>query len=491
MGDLFPLALSLRVATAATLVALALGVPAAWLLARRRFVGRGAVELLVLLPMVLPPTVVGYYLLLLLGRRTPLGQLIEQLTGGPLVFTPAAAVLATTVAAAPFLVRAAQGGFEGVDPAYEEVARTLGRSELAVFLTVTVPLAGRGIAAGTALCFARAMGEFGATLMLAGNIPGRTQTASLAVYDAFQAGDDARAALLAVLLSPRRPRRALAAYARGAAAGVPVTAAPATAAPSTAAFARGVPGPDPASPLLIEVDVRAHVRDSNRGSGGFTLDVAFATSGGITALVGPSGAGKTLTLRAVAGLLRPAAGRIASGGRVLYDRGAGVDLPARERRVGYVVQQHALFPHLTAGENVAYGLPGSRRGWLDRSVRATQRTRVVELLALVELPGVADRRPRELSGGQQQRVALARALASDPALLLLDEPLAAADAPLRTRLGAMLRALHERTGVPMLLVTHDPAEADRLADIVVRLDGGGVVATEPRAAGAAPRLVTG
>jgi molybdate transport system permease protein len=199
--DLFPLGLSLVVATAATAIAFLVGVPLAWLLARRRFPGRGVLEVVVLLPMVLPPTVIGYYLLLAVGRRSAIGRAVEALTGGPLVFTPAAAVLATLVAAAPFLVRAAQGGFEAVDPVYEDAARTLGRTELGVFLTVTVPLAWRGILAGTALCFARAMGEFGATLMLAGNVPGRTQTASLAVYDAVQAGDFPRATALALALS--------------------------------------------------------------------------------------------------------------------------------------------------------------------------------------------------------------------------------------------------------------------------------------------------
>lgn len=199
--DLAALRLSLVVALAATLLALVTGVPLAWLLGRRRFPGRGVLEVLVLLPMVLPPTVVGYYLLVAVGRRSALGAAIEATFGAPLVFTPAAAVLATYVAATPFLVRAAQGGFEAVDPVYEDAARTLGRSELAVFATVSVPLAWRGILAGVALCFARAMGEFGATLMLAGDVPGRTQTASMAVYDAVQAGDARRATALALLLS--------------------------------------------------------------------------------------------------------------------------------------------------------------------------------------------------------------------------------------------------------------------------------------------------
>lgn len=203
----------------------------------------------------------------------------------------------------------------------------------------------------------------------------------------------------------------------------------------------------------------------------FTLDVAFDSIGGVTALLGPSGAGKTLTLRAIAGLLRPDSGRIACGGRVLFDAAAGVDLPARARRVGYVFQHYALFPHLTVAENVAYGL----HAW----PRAARRVRVTEVLETVGLAGYAGRRPRELSGGQQQRVALARALAPEPAVLLLDEPLAALDAPLRRRLGAELRAVHERTAIPMVLVTHDPLEAARVADAVVQLDGGRVTVSPP------------
>lgn len=199
--DLAPLLLSLRVAGLATLLALLAGVPLAWLLARRRFRGRDAVSVLVLLPMVLPPTVLGYYLLLLVGRTGPVGRLAEAAGFGRIVFTPTAAVIASVVAALPFLVRAAQSGFEQVDPMYEEAARTLGRNEAAIFFAVTVPLAWRGILAGLALAFARAMGEFGATLMVAGNIPGRTQTASIAIYDAVQAFRLSDAHHLALVLS--------------------------------------------------------------------------------------------------------------------------------------------------------------------------------------------------------------------------------------------------------------------------------------------------
>jgi molybdate transport system permease protein len=199
--DLFPLGLSLRVAGAATGLAFLVGVPLAWLLARSRFPGRDLLAILIVLPMVLPPTVLGYYLLVGLGRQSPLGRAIEAAFGEGLVFTPQGAVVAAFVAALPFLVRAAQGGFEQLDTTYEEVARTLGRTEWAIFLTVNVPLAWRSILAGLALCFARAVGEFGTTLMVAGNIPGRTQTASIAIYDAVQGGRLDQANATALLLS--------------------------------------------------------------------------------------------------------------------------------------------------------------------------------------------------------------------------------------------------------------------------------------------------
>lgn len=196
-----PLPLSLQVAFIATLLALVTGLPLAWLLARRSFPGRDLLSVVVLLPMVLPPTVLGYYLLLVVGREGMVGRMWEMAGLGRIVFTPTAAVLAAFVAALPFLVRAAQGGFEQVDPTYEEAARTLGRGEFSIFATVTVPLAWRGILAGVALGFARAIGEFGATLMVAGNIPGRTQTASIAIYDAVQGDRLEEAHLLALLLS--------------------------------------------------------------------------------------------------------------------------------------------------------------------------------------------------------------------------------------------------------------------------------------------------
>lgn len=195
---LAPILLSARVAGLATLLAILLGTPLAWWLSRTRFRGRAFIENAVLLPLVLPPTVLGYYLLVLVNRSAPVGQLFARL-GLELAFTWRGAVLAATVGSIGLLVRAAQAGFELVDRQLEDAARTLGCSEWRVFWSVTLPLAWRGIAAGTALAFCRAVGEFGITLMVAGNIPGRTQTIPLAIYDYVQANRMAEANLLSLL----------------------------------------------------------------------------------------------------------------------------------------------------------------------------------------------------------------------------------------------------------------------------------------------------
>ncbi len=199
--DLFPLYLSLKVAAFSTLVCLVLGVSLAWVLARKTFPGRDVLDALSTLPLVLPPSVLGYYMLVALGRKSLLGQALESLLGLRLVFTWQGAVVAASVVAWPLMTQSARAAFEGVDEKLEEVARTLGRSEWDVFCTVTLPLAWRGIFAGTVLAFARALGDFGTTLMVAGNIPGRTQTLAIAIYDAVQVGDDGRAALLVAVVT--------------------------------------------------------------------------------------------------------------------------------------------------------------------------------------------------------------------------------------------------------------------------------------------------
>jgi molybdate transport system permease protein len=195
------LLLSIRVAALATLLNAVVGIPLAYLLARRPFRGRALVDLLTTLPLVLPPTVTGYYLIVLLGRRGWLGAPVYQLTGWSVAFTWYAAVVAATVMALPLLVRTAKAAFESIDRDLERAAYTLGRSEWRTALEVTVPLARNGILAGLVLAFARALGEFGATLMLAGNIPGKTATVPLAIYTAVQTGEQGTALLLVGILT--------------------------------------------------------------------------------------------------------------------------------------------------------------------------------------------------------------------------------------------------------------------------------------------------
>ncbi|MBZ5593343.1 MAG: molybdate ABC transporter permease subunit [Acidobacteriia bacterium] len=197
----FPLWLSLRVAALATLVSLALGLWIAYLLANRRFRGKELLDAVVTLPLVLPPTVLGYYLLVVLGRSSPLGHVYEWAFGGPLVFTWQAAVLASTLHAIPLLVKSARAAFETVDRSYEKAARNLGASDWRVFWRVTLPLSRRAVIAATVLAFARALGDFGATLMIAGDIPGKTQTAAIAIYDAVEGGDTLVARVLVLVLS--------------------------------------------------------------------------------------------------------------------------------------------------------------------------------------------------------------------------------------------------------------------------------------------------
>lgn len=198
---LIALGLSLKVALWATAIDLVLGVGLGYLLARARFPGREVLDALLTLPMVMPPTVLGYYLLVLIGRNGPLGHWLQQTFGINLIFTWQGAVIAAAVVAFPLVLKGARSAFEAVDVQLEQAARVLGVPPLGVFLRVSLPLAWRGVLAGALLAFARSMGEFGATLMVAGSIPGKTQTLSIAVYEAVQAGQDDTANLLVLVTS--------------------------------------------------------------------------------------------------------------------------------------------------------------------------------------------------------------------------------------------------------------------------------------------------
>jgi molybdate transport system ATP-binding protein len=240
--------------------------------------------------------------------------------------------------------------------------------------------------------------------------------------------------------------------------------------------------------MNLQVDIQKRLWSGRRV---FRLDVSFATDQNVMVLFGPSGAGKSLTLQAIAGLITPDAGRIAAGEQVFYDSHVRIRVPARNRDVGYVFQDYALFPHLTVARNVAFGL---KRGWPWYLPRG-DRLRLEEVLDIFELTNLRDSLPRDLSGGQRQRVALARALIRRPSLLLLDEPFSALDAPLRARMRQELLKVRGRFDVPVILITHDPEDVAALAETVVVYEAGRISqvmdltdADKPRVAAGLPDL---
>ncbi len=219
--------------------------------------------------------------------------------------------------------------------------------------------------------------------------------------------------------------------------------------------------------MFFRIDIEKRLANHSRQ---FTLRSRITTHGERLALFGPSGSGKSLTLQALAGLLRPDRGHIAMGERVLFDSEQGLFVPPRQRKVGFVFQDYALFPHLTVRQNAAFGL---RR--LFRRLTAVQSRRVDDVLEMFGLAELASCLPGEISGGQRQRVALARAVTPGPELLLLDEPFSALDQPLRVRMRREMRRLLEMLGIPAVLVTHDPEDVQALADIVAVYKEGRVV----------------
>lgn len=224
--------------------------------------------------------------------------------------------------------------------------------------------------------------------------------------------------------------------------------------------------------MKIRVDIRKQL---HTGHTRFQLDVRFDADDDRLVVFGPSGSGKSLTLQCIAGLLRPDEGSIVVNGRTLFDAAAGIDVPPRLRRIGYVFQDYALFPHLDVTANVGFGLNTGVRGRLD----SAQRRAVAAQLELFEISHLARNHPRQLSGGQRQRVALARALMARPELLLLDEPLSALDPLLRERVRKELLAIRSRFAVPMIVITHDPSDVDALAEHLVLFDQGRVARAMP------------
>ncbi|MGW4705955.1 ABC transporter permease, partial [Streptomyces sp. NPDC004285] len=345
-GTVEALKLSLLVSFWALGLSLLLGVPLAWLLARVSFPGKALVRSLVLLPMVLPPTVGGVALLLAFGRRGLLGPWLESTFGITLPFHTSGAVLAATFVAMPFLVISLEGALGGLRPRYEETAASLGASPVRVFFTVTLPMVAPGVVAGAALTWARALGEFGATITFAGNLPGTTQTLPLHVYLLLQ--DEPEAATSVSLLLLAIAMAVLVAL-RGRWTGTPAARNP-----------RPAPEPDTGTPGGPAPSGTAEVPPETGESGerwalhaevtGFTRLTLDAEPGTTIAVVGPNGAGKTTLLRALLGLTPRAHADLTLGGTDV------TALPPHRRRVAWVPQDGALFPHMSALANTAYGL---------------------------------------------------------------------------------------------------------------------------------------
>ncbi len=459
-GSLEALGTSLAAASVATLVDALLGIPLGLWLARTASPWRHVVTAGVLLPLAVPPVVGGLQLVLWLGPDGWLGALLARAGLNPLN-TLAGTVLAQMFVAAPFVVISARAAFASLDPAIVDAARSLGCGPGETLFRALLPAARRGIAAGLVLGWVRCLGEFGATAVVAYHpytLPTLTYVrlsgeglATALPAGALLAAMGALVAALLLWLDARRPPRHA-----GEAAGDPL---PAATTPLAWLTARPKESPAPLS-------VRAAAR-----FGDFHLDVAFESALPALAILGASGAGKSLTLRIIAGLLRPHLGHVILSGHVLLDTVSGVDVPPERRRLGYVAQRDGLFDHLNVESNIGFALrrlPGSQR-----------ELRVEELLASMGLQRVRHARPETLSGGERQRVALARALAAGPWALLLDEPFSNVDAAVRRELRTLVRGVHERTGVPLVLVTHDREDTLELADHVVVLDQGWVVQQGP------------
>ncbi|MDZ8185942.1 MAG: molybdate ABC transporter permease subunit [Nostoc sp. ChiSLP02] len=455
--DLSPLWISLKTSLLATFITFFLGIAAAYWMLGYRGKGKSLIEGIFIAPLILPPTVVGFLLLLFFGKNGPVGKLMQTFDF-TIVFTWYGAAIAATVVSFPLMYKTALGAFEQIDSNLLRVARTLGAAESTIFWRISLPLALPGILAATTLAFARALGEFGATLMLAGNIPGQTQTIPMAIYFAVEAGAMEEAwfwaiAIMVISLSgiigvnlwqELREKRA-----------------------GGAGEAGGVRG---------EVFYRVDSSFESRGLfveiekilPSFHLKVAFSSNEQPLGLLGGSGAGKSMILRCIAGIETPTRGRIVLNGRVLFDSEKGINVPSRDRRIGFLVQNYALFPNMSVAQNIAFGLP---KGLSAGSIRV----QIEELLLKMQLQGLGDRYPHQLSGGQQQRVALARALASQPEALLLDEPFSALDTHLRSQLEQqMTETLADYQGVT-LFVTHNMEEAYRLCPNLLVLEHGRAV----------------
>lgn len=512
--------LSLLTSVTSALISILIGFPLGYLLATRTFPGQRIVRTLILLPLVLPPVVSGLALLYTWGRSAVLGGGLEAM-GLSLAYTTSAVVMAQVFVSLPFMVMSVETATAGLGRRFELTAAELGAKPNRVFFTVTLPLLKHGIITGGVLCFARSLGEFGATLTFAGSLSGVTRTMPLQIYLVRESDPQSAIGLslllilIAVLIivlayrSPHAPRLRspqrttpptpplaeaaphLAEAALGHddhdhfAADIPTEAGPGSGGPGPSA---GGADADPASPTpgpagtvgRISADVRLEARG---------IELEFTSgSPGTTAIIGRNGAGKSSLLHVLTGALLPDSGRLRIGEDTVFDIAAGYWPPVHDRGIVHLAQSPLLFPHLSVIDNVSFGLRA--RGMTRDRARAQSR-------AMLERLGVgrcANRRPEAVSGGQAARIALARALVVDPKLLLLDEPFAALDVDVAVETRQVLAQMLQRRSA--LLITHDVDDVIALADSVVLVENGSVAHTaavgriDPEAAGEGAEFLT-
>lgn len=472
MLDLTPLWLSLKTSAVATVITFFLGIAAAGWMHGYQGKARGLIDAVFTLPLVLPPTVVGFLLLVIFGRNGPLGQLLTALNL-QVVFSWSATVIASTVVAFPLMYRATLGAFEQVNPALIQASETLGAAPRRVFWRITLPLALPGVVAATILSFARALGEFGATLMLAGNIPGRTQTIPLAIFFNAEAGkmDRAFAWVIIIIAIALATIAALNYWSTNSQRGHWRESRGGTSDQEATDFLHPVFRSGWGSPKAAPISPRAPAEllvELHKQLPQFCLNLHFTTDHQPLGLLGASGSGKTMLLRCIAGLETPNRGRVVLNHRVLFDAEQGINIPSYRRKIGFVFQNYALFPHMTVAQNIAFGL--------QKLPKQERSRRVAQQLTGLYLEGLGDRYPRQLSGGQQQRVALARALVTEPEALLLDEPFSALDTHLRSQLEQQLIEIFLTYQGIALFVTHNLEEAYRVCPNLLVMHQGQAIA---------------
>ena len=472
-NDFSPLWISLKTAGLATMITFFLGLMVARWMFNYRGRAKSAIDALLIFPLVLPPTVVGFLLLLLLGQNSPVGQFLRQINLN-IIFTWQAAVLTSTVVAFPLMYRTSLAAFEQIEENIILAARTLGASEWRIFWQVMIPLAYRGIIAGTILAFARGLGEFGATLMLAGNIPGQTQTMPLAIFFAAESGNYQQALFWVLILLSLSVFVIIAVNFWSESRQIKKTTK------STKRERNNHLDISPHTHLDLSRDdsninlipnteyifgnFNQLFVDIQKNYGDFSLDINLEVHDKPLGLLGVSGSGKSMTLRCIAGLEVPDRGLISINNQIWFDARHKINIPSSQRRVGFVFQNYALFPHLTVRQNITFGV--------QNLPLIEQIERVDFQLQQMQLQGWEDYYPVQLSGGQQQRVALARALVMNPEILLLDEPFSALDTQLRSKMEKnLMEALALYDGMTVM-VSHNLEELYRIChDLLVISDG--------------------